>query len=148
MRRARYARPLSEKQLRKGVHRSRVGGRWEQMGRLQLDFLVAHGLTPDSRVLDVACGALRAGIPLVGGRLDYLDGRVVAAIVYRRRLHPLNLFVRPAGADAPPEPITGKAEGYNLVRWTQGDLEYWVVSDLNARELQLFQQEFATATSR
>lgn len=69
MKRAGYARPLSKKQLRRGVHRSRVGGRWEKMGRLQLDFLVEHGLTPDAYVLDVACGALRAGIPLVG----YLD---------------------------------------------------------------------------
>ena len=69
MKRAGYARPLSKKQLKRGVHSSRVGGRWEKMGRLQLDFLVEHGLTPDSCVLDVGCGALRAGIPLVG----YLD---------------------------------------------------------------------------
>lgn len=88
------------------------------------------------------------GFPLSGGRLDYIDGRVVAAIVYRRRLHPLNLFVRPVAADTPDKPVTGKAEGYNLERWRQGDLEYWVISDLNARELQLFQREFVAATSR
>lgn len=52
-----------------GRHRDLVGGLWEEMGRLQLDFLVEQGLTPDMRLLDVGCGALRAGRLLV----DHLE---------------------------------------------------------------------------
>lgn len=63
-----YAKPLTPEQIREGGHRRRVGGRWKKMGRFQLDFLIENGLEPSSRLLDVACGPLRAGIHLV----DYL----------------------------------------------------------------------------
>ena len=81
------------------------------------------------------------GFPLAGGRLDYVHGRVVAAIVYRRRLHSINLFVWPhaegqAGVDISHE------DGFNLVHWSQDGLAYWAVSDLNTRELLQFQQSF------
>jgi len=75
------------------------------------------------------------GYPLAGGRLDYADGRVVAAIVYHRRLHPINLFVRPAPATALPFATTSKQDDYNIVRWRDDGLEYWAISDLNAKEL-------------
>jgi anti-sigma factor RsiW len=78
------------------------------------------------------------GFPLVGGRLDYVDDHEVAAIVYRRRLHTINLFVRPAAALSSPIGFVKRREGYNLIRWTDGGLEYWVVSDLDAHELELF----------
>jgi anti-sigma factor RsiW len=80
------------------------------------------------------------GFPLAGGRLDYLDDHEVAAIVYRRRLHTINLFVRPARTLSLPGKISSRREGYNLIRWTSGGLEYWAVSDLDARELELFRQ--------
>ncbi len=50
-------------------HRGGVGGLWDQMGRLQLDFLVSEGLSPDEALLDVGCGSLRAGIHFV----EYLE---------------------------------------------------------------------------
>jgi len=60
-----YARPLSNEEIAKGHHRRWVGGKWDVMGGLQRDFLVAQGLKPDHRLLDVGCGALRAGIHFV-----------------------------------------------------------------------------------
>jgi anti-sigma factor RsiW len=82
------------------------------------------------------------GFPLVGGRLDYIDDHAVAAIVYRRRLHTINLFVRPAGTLSLPFGETRRLDGYSLVRWTRGGLEYWAVSDLDPGELQLFRTTF------
>jgi anti-sigma factor RsiW len=82
------------------------------------------------------------GYPLVGGRLDYVDGREVAAIVYRRRLHTINVFVQPAGKLSLNGAITTKNDGYTLVRWTSGGLEFWAVSDIDQSELELFHQTF------
>lgn len=82
------------------------------------------------------------GFPLVGGRLDYIDDHEVAAIIYRRRLHTINLFIRPAGTLSLPIGISTRHEGYSLVRWTKGGLEYWAVSDIDPDELQLFHRTF------
>ena len=60
-----YGRDLSPEEIGRGEHRAQVGGLWEQMGRHQLDFLIAEGLRPDMKVLDVGCGCLRAGVHLV-----------------------------------------------------------------------------------
>jgi anti-sigma factor RsiW len=77
------------------------------------------------------------GFPLVGGRLDYLDGRAVAALVYKRRQHTINLFVWPSQApDSAPRSFTIK--GYNLVHWTHSQMAYWAVSDVNAKDLGQF----------
>jgi anti-sigma factor (TIGR02949 family) len=76
------------------------------------------------------------GFPLVGGRLDYLDKRQVAALVYRHRQHVINLFIWPeAGEEAP---RTASQQGYNLLYYKHGGMEYWAVSDLNAAELKDF----------
>ncbi|SEL03029.1 Transmembrane transcriptional regulator (anti-sigma factor RsiW) [Variovorax sp. YR750] len=78
------------------------------------------------------------GFPLAGGRLDYLDGRTVAAMVYRSGPHVINLFVWPA-QDAKPQPtVLSARQGYQLVHWAQGGMQAWAVSDLNAAELQNF----------
>lgn len=82
------------------------------------------------------------GFPLVGGRLDYIDGRVVPALVYHRRLHSINLFIRPTGSFTSPVGITTSRDGYSLVRWTRAGLEYWAVSDIGADELKLFKRDF------
>lgn len=83
------------------------------------------------------------GFPLVGGRLDYIDDHEVAAIVYRRRLHAINLFVRPAHTLSLPGDVVTRHEGYSLVRWTSGGLEYWAVSDVDPADLKLFRQVYA-----
>ncbi|MGH8866607.1 MAG: class I SAM-dependent methyltransferase [Actinomycetes bacterium] len=56
-----YARDLRPEQIQSGAHRRRVGGLWDSLGKMQRDFLVEHGLRPEHRLLDVGCGALRAG---------------------------------------------------------------------------------------
>jgi len=77
------------------------------------------------------------GFPLVGGRLDYLDGRPVAALLYKRRQHVINLFLWPSNrANAPPKKFVIK--GFNVISWVQADMNYWAVSDLNSREFEQF----------
>ncbi len=75
---------------------------------------------------------------LVGGRLDYLDNRQIAALVYQRREHVINLFIWPAGqgAEAPQRAETRR--GFHLLHWTQSGMTYWAVSDLNEAELHEF----------
>lgn len=77
------------------------------------------------------------GFPLTGGRLDYLDGQPVAALLYRRRQHIINVFVWPSShSDSGPRMFT--IRGYNLAHWAQSGMTYWAVSDLNSRELNEF----------
>ena len=75
--------------------------------------------------------------PLEGGRLDYLVHRQVAALVYRHRQHVINLYVWPS-TDGDAAPSVRVREGYSLVHWTRGGMEYWAVSDLNSEELRRF----------
>jgi anti-sigma factor RsiW len=75
------------------------------------------------------------GFPLVGGRLDYLDDHPVAAVVYRRRQHIINLFISPAEHAADTPPASQARRGYNIVHWTKSGMTYWVVSSLSAAEL-------------
>src|SRR5437899_5581847 len=80
------------------------------------------------------------GFPLVGGRLDYIENRAVAALVYQRRKHFINLFIWPATQGPGIAEKTVTRQGYNLLHWTQSGMTYWVVSDLNRGELQQFVQ--------
>jgi anti-sigma factor RsiW len=75
------------------------------------------------------------GFMLLGGRLDYVDGRRVGALVYKRRLHTINVFVWPAGQQEERDARFLTRNGYNLLTWTRNGLTYWAVSDLNADEL-------------
>jgi len=86
------------------------------------------------------------GYPLVGGRLDYIENRVVAALVYRRNRHVINLFIWPArpGPALPPVPAT--RSGYAVAHWKSGGLEFWAVSDIEPRDLEAFHQAFAIQT--
>jgi anti-sigma factor RsiW len=77
------------------------------------------------------------GFPLIGGRIEYLSDRTVAALVYGRRQHVINLFTWPAAS------FTGNISewsrnGYNLVHWTDSGMTYWAVSDITSAELQQF----------
>lgn len=83
-----------------------------------------------------------AGFPLIGGRLDYVDDRQVAAIVYGRRRHYINLFVRPAGGLSLSRGFSTRRDGYSLTRWTAGGLEFWAVSDIDAGDLAAFRQAY------
>jgi mycothiol system anti-sigma-R factor len=75
------------------------------------------------------------GFPLVGGRLDVLNGRSVAALVYSRRKHLVNVFVWPTKeADTPIHPPGGR-QGYQWVHWRKGGMEYCAVSDVSSSDL-------------
>ncbi|WP_307437810.1 anti-sigma factor family protein [Labrys monachus] len=80
------------------------------------------------------------GFPLVGGRLDIVDGKRVGALVYRRRLHLVDVFAWPAPtqADAPPDARVER--GYNIVTWSKGGVTYSAVSDLETAELERLAQ--------
>jgi mycothiol system anti-sigma-R factor len=82
------------------------------------------------------------GFPLIGGRLDYLDNHSVAALVYQRRKHFINLFIWPTTPADSKEQKTVEREGYHLVHWADGDFTYWAVSDVSVGDLQKFQQSF------
>ena len=74
------------------------------------------------------------GFPLAGGRLEYLQGRRVAALVYHRRQHVINLFIWPISSSSSDESAISR-NGYNLRHWTSGMMTYWAVSDVSAPEL-------------
>jgi anti-sigma factor RsiW len=84
------------------------------------------------------------GFTLIGGRLDYIDGRPVAAIVYKRRAHVVNLFVsQTIGAES--GTTIEQLQGFNVWRWAWSDLSFRAVSDMNAEELQEFGDKLETA---
>ena len=77
------------------------------------------------------------GYPLVGGRLDYIDGRNVAELTYKRRLHTVSLFVWPdAGPDV--APTVRATNGYAIATWKKGAMRYWAVTDAAAPEMTHF----------
>ncbi|HEY3929593.1 MAG TPA: anti-sigma factor [Candidatus Koribacter sp.] len=76
------------------------------------------------------------GFELAGGRLDYIAGRPVAAVVYRRRKHVINLSMWPEHGTEAVNAIM--RNGYNMLYWKSGSLEFWAVSDLNAQEMREF----------
>ncbi len=82
------------------------------------------------------------GFPLVGGRLDYLDNRPVAALIYQRRKHFINLFVWPVESNAAKGTETISRQGYQLLHWVNSDFNYWAVSDVSVGDLQAFKQSF------
>jgi len=92
------------------------------------------------------------GFPLVGGRLDYAAGRPVAALVYRRQAHLINLFVWPSSSTSEVAATADVRQGYNLLHWARGQTNYWVISDLNAAELgqfaRLVQDRLASAPAK
>jgi anti-sigma factor (TIGR02949 family) len=89
-----------------------------------------------------------SGFPLVGGRLEYLSGRVIAALVFRRGEHAINLFISPAADKGPAALRSGtlSRDGYHLLHWTAGGMSFWAVSDLNAAELHEFATRWQDAT--
>jgi anti-sigma factor RsiW len=80
------------------------------------------------------------GFVLIGGRVDYLDRRTVAALVYKRSQHVINLFVWPSSTKVE---TPADVSGYNLVAWNRAGMEYCAVSDLNESELRQFADLYA-----
>ena len=85
-----------------------------------------------------------AGFPLVGGRLDALDGRSVAALVYARGAHLIDVFIWP-GAPGRESPVETSNRGFGVMHGSAGAMRYWIVSDVNPVELRQFADAFARA---
>jgi anti-sigma factor RsiW len=75
------------------------------------------------------------GFALEGGRLDYFDHRPVAALVYRHRLHTINVFVLPARAGEAAATRTLHRQGFAIERWTKDGMDFWAVSDADPAAL-------------
>ena len=93
------------------------------------------------------------GFSLLGGRLDYLAGRPVAALVYKRRQHVINVFIRSrdpqtltAATRRDPRYLTAQ-QGFNIVTWQDANADYWAVSDLNQKELEDLARLFVATKS-
>jgi anti-sigma factor RsiW len=81
------------------------------------------------------------GFTLIGGRLDDINGETVAAIVYRRRNHVINLFVTPGLAAERKGVSSESRHGFGIRHWTEGGLDFWATSDVNSGELDEFCQK-------
>jgi anti-sigma factor RsiW len=133
-----------------------------QVGRLEQEVLSAHvrSLLQDGPPIQVASSDTHRvkpwfagridfapdvkdlttqGFPLLGGRLDYIRERRVVALVYRRQLHIVNVFMWPASGTEDALPKLATDNGYNLLVWNKSGVTYWVLSDLDARELSRLQ---------
>src|SRR5438132_3810603 len=80
--------------------------------------------------------------PLIGGRFVYLDNHPVAALIYQRRKHFINLFIWPTTPGTTETKKTMTRKGYHLLHWVDPDFNYWAVSDVSDSELQTFNQHF------
>lgn len=80
--------------------------------------------------------------PLVGGRLEVINGHSVAAMVYGLRKHFINVFVWPSREST--EMKSGSVQGYNWVRWNDGNFEFWAISDANSADLSQLRQLFSS----
>lgn len=88
------------------------------------------GFSP--KVVDFA----EKGFPLIGGRLDTMDGQTVAALIYKHRQHVINVFTYPRSGAFPP--LSSEQRGYRVIHWADSGMEFWLVSDLNPEELEQF----------
>ncbi|CAN7279289.1 anti-sigma factor family protein [Caballeronia sp. 15711] len=90
------------------------------------------------------------GFPLVGGRLDYVDHRPVAVMIYRYLKHPIDLYVFPEdhGKSGPSStPLTTQSnDGYSLVEWRQDGMVYWAISDASSVYVKRFAEAIRAGT--
>jgi anti-sigma factor RsiW len=93
------------------------------------------------RVVDLA----KDGFPLIGGRVDVLGRTPVSTLVYRRAKHLISLTSVPADGAFAFSNSPRRINGYNIVRWTENDVSYWAISDLEPKELEIFAQRFRTS---
>jgi anti-sigma factor RsiW len=85
------------------------------------------------------------GFALIGGRLDFVDGRALGAVVYRRRAHIINLFVAQTASTEHRTAKIDSVQGFNIRRWSDRGLNYWAISDIGADELSEFGEKFEAA---
>jgi anti-sigma factor RsiW len=79
------------------------------------------------------------GFPLLGGRLDYLNNRIVAALVYQKRQHLINMFLWPTQAKNNDVALKSSTiQGFYLYHWAKGGMNYWVISDVSPKDLEEF----------
>jgi anti-sigma factor (TIGR02949 family) len=83
--------------------------------------------------------------PLIGGRLDYIGGRSVAALVFQRHKHIINLFIWPEREMNSKPASSESVQGYNVIHWSEAGMTFWAVSDLNEKELMEFVRDFAAS---
>jgi anti-sigma factor RsiW len=83
------------------------------------------------------------GYPLRGGRVDVVDGRNAAVLVYQAGAHLIDVSVEPRGGGSVSAPA--ELRGFNVRRFEDGDFSVWAVSDLNARELDAFVETWRAA---
>jgi len=84
------------------------------------------------------------GLLFLGGRIDYLDGRPVTALVYRQGEHVVSAFVWP-GHLADSAPAFAVDRGYQLAHWSSGGMTHWVISDVNPQEFRALVHGFEAA---
>jgi anti-sigma factor RsiW len=97
-----------------------------------------------------------AGFPLIGGRIDYVGGRPVAALVYQHQKHVINAFTWPAAAggaanDRSEPPPASDRQGYHVISWRDGEMRWCLVSDASdstLQDLRKLLQEHAAGTTR
>ncbi|GAB7522924.1 anti-sigma factor family protein [Paraburkholderia sp. 2C] len=93
-------------------------------------------------VVDLA----QQGYALVGGRMDVVNGRPVSVLVYRYKLHPINLYVWP-GSDARSSTRITERDGYHLAHWNAAGMDFWAVTDAGEEELSGFVDDLRTRAS-
>ena len=95
-------------------------------------------------VVDLA----QQGFALIGGRVDYVNARPVAALAYRHRKHVLNLYLWPDQTQREAPPHATSMQGFQLLHWTQAGMHYAAVSDMNAADLGQFARQLASQSGR
>lgn len=90
----------------------------------------------------------KQGFPLVGGRLDYLNNRPVAALVYKHDRHVINVFVWPSDRDTEVSGPIKTQQGYHVIRWASAGVNFWVVSDLEETQLAQFADLLKSSVAR
>ncbi len=81
------------------------------------------------------------GFPLIGGRLDYLNDRTVAVLIYRHNQHPINLYIWPSMDRNVASHVQGR-QGYHLIHWEVNGMNFWAVSEMAISDLEFFANAF------
>lgn len=85
------------------------------------------------------------GFPLNGGRLDYIENRPVAVLVYHHKKHIINLFISLSDKEKNTQEKIFNRKGYNLIHWEEQGINFWAISDLSLNELKEFTKKLNTA---